>query len=367
MNAKRVLKYVGRVGLVLLVTVLIFAGMLYLVVYKICNGPSPAAKAEFGSSLLESGQMKFVAKLVLSKKEREEILARNARGKMDTDALDTDLIHIENNDPDHPDQDKIPTDKKEAFDENGVRIVEIAGRNYLAKLMIIKDPSQVCAGTTYPWTELGKNLDEIVKNAGAIGGVNGGLYESSGNKGGYPLGVVIQNGKITCNKPYSNEGLYLIALNNNNVLIIKNIEGMSTSDIEKYVAEEGIRDGVCFQEESSDANNHFVPLVINGEGRELKGQGSGANPRTAIGQRADGAILLLVTDGRAANGHIGATAADLIAIMLEYGAVNAANLDGGSSSCMYYKDEYLQDSVTFYYQHSSWRLPTAFVVMPKGQ
>ena len=368
MNAKRVLKYVGRVLLVLFVTVLIAAGTVYLVVYKICNGPSPAAKAEFGSSLLESGQMKFVAKLVLSKEEIEEINNRNARGQMDTDSLDTDLIHIENNDnPDNPNATPVPADKREVFDENGIRIVEIAGSSYVAQLMIIKDPSQVCVGTTYPWSEYGKNLNEIVTNCGAIGGVNGGLYESSGNKGGYPLGVVVQNGKITCNKPYSNTGLYMIAMNNDNILIIKNIGGMSTADVEKYVAEEGIRDCVCFQEESSDANNHFVPLVINGEGRELKGQGSGANPRTAIGQRADGAILLLVTDGRGANGPLGATAADLIAIMLEYGAVNAANLDGGSSSCMYYKGEYVQGSVTFYYQNSSWRLPTAFVVMPKGQ
>ena len=58
----------------------------------------------------------------------------------------------------------------------------------------------------------------------------------------------------------------------------------------------------------------------------------------------------------------GATAADLIEVMDEYGAVNAANVDGGSSSTMYYNGEYLMTSVTFYYSNSSWRLPTAFVV-----
>ena len=49
-------------------------------------------------------------------------------------------------------------------------------------------------------------------------------------------------------------------------------------------------------------------------------------------------------------------------IMSEYGAVNAANIDGGSSSTMYYNGKYLMTSVTFYYSNSSWRLPTAFVV-----
>ncbi len=90
--------------------------------------------------------------------------------------------------------------------------------------------------------------------------------------------------------------------------------------------------------------------------------GSGANPRTAIGQTADGRILLLVTDGRGANGHLGATASDLIEIMEQYGAVNAANLDGGSSTCMYYNGKWLQNSVTFYYATSSWRIPTAVLV-----
>ena len=48
--------------------------------------------------------------------------------------------------------------------------------------------------------------------------------------------------------------------------------------------------------------------------------------------------------------------------MQEFDAVNAANLDGGSSSCMYYKDEYLMSSVTFYYANSSWKLPLGFIV-----
>ena len=96
--------------------------------------------------------------------------------------------------------------------------------------------------------------------------------------------------------------------------------------------------------------------------RQLNGAGSGANPRTVIGQRADGAILLLVTDGRGASGHLGATAQDLINVMQQYGAVNAANLDGGSSSSLYYDGEYLMTSVTLYYANSSWRLPTSFLV-----
>ena len=146
------------------------------------------------------------------------------------------------------------------------------------------------------------------------------------------------------------------------ILQIVDISEMDSEDVENLVAEMKIRDAVTFQEEASDVNNHFVQLIINNEAREMNGAGSGLNPRTAIGQRADGAVLLFVTDGRGKSGHLGASSGDLIEVMQEFEAVNAANLDGGSSSCMYYDGEYLMSSVTFYYSNSSWRLPAGFIV-----
>ena len=131
---------------------------------------------------------------------------------------------------------------------------------------------------------------------------------------------------------------------------------------EKFIKAEEPSVQQAITDEINDANNHFVQLIINGEERGLNGMGSGLNPRTAIGQRADGALLLFVTDGRGKSGHLGASALDLITIMKEYGAVNAANLDGGSSSCMYYDNEYLMTSVTLYYSNSSWKLPAGFIV-----
>ena len=112
--------------------------------------------------------------------------------------------------------------------------------------------------------------------------------------------------------------------------------------------ERGIRDAVTFG----------PALVVNGEPVGVSGSGSGLNPRSAIGQRADGAVLMLVIDGRQVN-SLGATLSDLIEIMLEYGAVNAANLDGGSSSLLYYEGEYLNRGVVL---TGSRDIPTAFIV-----
>ena len=358
---KKIANIVGRVLLVVLVTVIMLVGTLFIMIKRICSDSSPAARNLFISTVLESGQMKFLASWFCTEEQINEVIDANKMESMDSE-IDSSLITITNN-SNEPSVDN--NGEVEEFDENGIRIEEISGRSFFGKMLIIKDPSQVKVGTTYPWSDYGKELDQIVSDAGAVAGVNGGLYVSAGNRGGSPLGVVVQDGKITYNSPSSLSGLYLIGLNNDNLLVIKDIDGMSSQEFENYVKEAGIRDAVAFQEESSDSNNHFVSLIINNEARKLKGQGSGANPRTAIGQRADGAILLLVTDGRGASGHLGATASDLIAVMQEYGAVNAANLDGGSSSTMVYNGEYEMTSVTFYYQNSSWKLPTAFVVMPK--
>ena len=86
-------------------------------------------------------------------------------------------------------------------------------------------------------------------------------------------------------------------------------------------------------------------LIVNGQ--PCSGLISGVNPRTAIGQRADGAVLLLVIDGRQVN-SLGASYGDLADIMLEYGAVNASNLDGGSSTLMIYRGETLNVCASVY-------------------
>ena len=341
-------KVIGRALAVLLTTVAAVALALVVIVASIIHGPSPSARDTFVTTVLESGNLKFLATMFLSGDEINEIVSRTSMAEMETD-IDENLIIT-----DEPVQGN--------FDENGIEIVQVNGRSFFGTLMIVADPSQVFVGTTYPWGEYGKELDQLVTMHSAVGGVNGGLYAADMNKGGRPYGICVSNGEILLNDPSGWTGLYMIGLDNKNILRIEPISGWSTTQFRNFVEEQGIRDAVAFQDEATDANNHFVPLIINGEPRQLNGAGSGANPRTVIDQRADGAILLLVTDGRGASGHLGATAQDLINVMLQYGAVNAANLDGGSSSSLYYNDEYLMTSVTLYYANSSWRLPTAFLV-----
>ncbi len=340
---KKALNVIGKIFSFLGVTLGMIFIALVLTITLICHGPSESAKELFATTILETGQLKFLANVFLSKEELQEIVDKNSLQDMDVE-VDENLINTDGN------------KEKEL-----IEIHNVSGDGFEGTMMVVNDPAKISLATTYPWSEYGKELGVIVDEAGAIAGVNGGIYYSSGNKGGRPYGVTVSNGEIQ-DITLGWSGLYLIGFDENNLLRIISLEGMNKSAVEKMVKEEKIRDAISFQEESSDANNHFVKLIINGEKRELSGKGSGQNPRTAIGQRKDGSVLILVTDGRGKNGHLGATASDLIEIMAEYGAVNAANIDGGSSSSLYYNKKYLRTSVTFYYTNSSWRLPTAFVV-----
>ena len=346
---KKIMKYAGRTVAVLGAFMLALVIVLFVSLSMLCSKAFPSVQQTFVTTILETGQLKFLASWFLSPEEIQEIVDKNSMQALNAE-VDTDLIHHEN----------LSGNDTSAEEEEPIEIVEVAGATYTGTMMIVKDPSRVSLATIYPWREEGVTLDTLVNDNGGIAGINGGLYNSNNNTGGKPYGVIVSNGEIQYNKPKEFPGLVLIGFTEDHILQIIDISKMNEADVEALVADAKIRDAVTFQEEASDRNNHFVQLIINNEARQMNGMGSGLNPRTAIGQRADGAVLMFVTDGRGKSGHLGASRGDIIEVMQQFEAVNAANLEGGSSSCMYYDGEYLMSSVTFYYDNSSWRLPAGF-------
>jgi len=106
-------------------------------------------------------------------------------------------------------------------------------------------------------------------------------------------------------------------------------------------------------------------LIVNGKSSEVLGNGGwGDAPRTAIGQRADGIVLFLVLDGRRAKMQ-GADMNDLIKIMKNYGAINAANLDGGTSSAMVVEGKLINDPIDSTGKHKTRPIPTGFALITK--
>ncbi len=353
--SQKIMRVILYFFIMLIVLLIAITATLGLSLGMICSDKYPGAQQMFVTTILETGQFKFLASVFLNEDEIQKIVDSNSMQAFDEEVAD-DLIQIGGSGSIDAGGEQTTEEQKD------IEIVEVSGATYSGTMMIVKDPSRVSLATIYPWKAEGVNLDQLVNDNGAIGGINGGLYDSNNNTGGRPYGVVVCNGEIQHNKPQEYAGLVLIGFTNDHILQIIDVSDMTAADVEKLVKDKGIRDAVTFQEEASDSNNHFVQLIINGEPRSVNGMGSGLNPRTAIGQRADGSVLMFVTDGRGKSGHLGASSGDLIGVMQEFGAVNAANLDGGSSSCMYYDGEYLRTSVTFYYSNSSWKLPCGFIV-----
>ena len=219
------------------------------------------------------------------------------------------------------------------------------GGTYTGFMMVVLDPSRVTCGTCSERfsRKAGLQLKDIAARYDAVAAINGGGFEDSGGSGngGMPIGLVISEGEVMHTGGDSGSFYATVGFNQDNVMIISK---MSASEAQQ----KGIRDAITFGPR----------LIVNGEPASVKGQSSGLNPRTAIGQRADGAVLMLVIDGRQAS-SLGATYSDLIKVMLQYGAVNAINMDGGSSSLMYYKGDYLNSGVVL---TGSRNMPTAFIV-----
>ena len=104
-------------------------------------------------------------------------------------------------------------------------------------------------------------------------------------------------------------------------------------------------------------------LIVNGKSSFIRGNGGwGLAARTAIGQRADGIVLFLVVDSNEFRSK-GASMFDLTEIMENYGAVNAANLDGGTSSVMVENGELLNDPIDSAFRHKTRPIPTFFKVV----
>ena len=212
-------------------------------------------------------------------------------------------------------------------DDDGIEVIDITGATYNGKLMIIDDPSRVFVGIPGPYGEgySGLTVAAMIEKYGTVAGTNAGGFEDPNGQGtgGIPDGIVIYEGEL---KWGDLNGTYSLAgLDKNGILHVGNMTGAHALDI-----------GIQY------AASYGPALVINGKPAASR-FGGGLNPRTAIGQRADGAILLLVVNGRSID-SLGATLDDLASIMIDNGAVNASNLDGGSSSIMIMDGEYLTSS-----------------------
>ena len=296
--------------------------------YVILKGPSPSLRDLFISTMDETRRFRFLPQLFMTADELEAIRTHK---KMETDiATNKDLIVVaasqqENTEP-MPEEETGP--RPDAYglvddDGDGIIFTEVKGNGYLGYMTVILDPKRVFVGMPDGYGGVGLTLEQMVHKYDALGGINAGGFkdDGGGGLGGMPEGLTIVDGVCY----------------NQNADVTEGFAGLDA---------DGILHVGFYTYEDCVANNivhavSFGPILIsNGVPTDPEYLTSSVNPRTAIAQRADGAIIMLVIDGRQVH-SIGATYQDMVDLLLSYGAVNACNMDGGSSTVMYFDGHYV--------------------------
>ena len=291
-------------------------GTMFGVSLFILYGPWPGFRNFWITTAMTTMNHRYLATAIYSDKTIQEVLRANAviepEGKTNTDLIKFTKYQKATVYENKYEEQILDRNEKDLY-----KVINVDTRKYKGFLVAIYDPSRISIATTAYLGKRGESITTVAKRENAIIAMNaGGFYDPDWNSNGaLPHGTVISKGKVVSDYVDANMGGGFIGFDKNNKLIL----GRFTKE---QALNAGIRDAV-----------EFGPfLIINGKSAFVRGNGGwGIAPRTAIGQRKDGIVLFLVINGRLAN-SIGADMGDLTEIMENYGAVNAANLDGGSSS-----------------------------------
>ena len=286
----------------------IFVGILY--------GPSEKFKTWLITTAMKTMNHQYLCKWFYSEDDIQEVLNRNFV-KESGASTDKSLITKKKRKKYLDEYDKEILDVEEG---RKYKIIELEVDGQKAYLAAIYDPSMIKLQVTKYLGKKGQYVTQMAEDTGAILAINGVGFLEAGQLtlGGAPNGITIADHKILSNGEYGTSAGGIIGFTDDGILmLLKNKTAQEALDL-------GIKDAVSW--------GPF--LIVNGESSQVGGSGGwGFGARTAIGQREDGIVLFLVVDSNAQRTK-GADMADLLEIMERYHAVNAANLDGGTSSVM---------------------------------
>lgn len=333
---KKFIKFVIKSILSLSILFCIFMSLVFY-----CNlSPFKSLRTLWVTTAMTTFTHKWLATAFISQAEINRIMNEN---KVVTTSARTDTSKTD----DENDNNETTTN---AFStSNQISLIDIKEDNYIGKLMIVDNPARIQLGAidNFGSSYRGLQLAALAKKYSAAAAINCSAFNDPNGEGngGTPMGVVVKNGTIIYHD--TQQSYTLVGFDYNNKLVT----GQYTL---AEITANKIRDAVSFG----------PALIINGNTVQINGNGgSGYQPRTAIGQTVDGKVLLLEIDGRQPLYSIGATLKDVQNIMLKYGAVNACNLDGGSSTGMYYQGQLINKPCGPLGNSGGRYLPTAFLVM----
>ena len=297
-KTKKALKWIAF----FLIFQIIYVPILSIVL--IYYGPFTNTRDMIVTTAMTTMSHQYFATLFLSKEKIDEILAKN-RPQENIEDQSLSAINVGSG--------------ISAEDMNGIELKDVSNDSYTGKLLIINDPSRVKLVSSPRLGTSGATTSQIVAENDAVAGINaGGFQDDALGTGGKPAGLVIEDGQLRTTN--TGASYSLVGMDKDNKMVVSN--SMTYSKCQQL----NLRCAVSFG----------PVIIINGNATIKSGTGGwGMQPRTAIAQRKDGAILMLVIDGRQ-KGSLGATLRQVQDILLDNGAYNAFNLDGGASTTMVY-------------------------------
>ncbi len=294
-------------------------------------GPFKNTKEYVVTTAMTTLSHQYLATWFLSDKEIAEIMDKN-KIVNDTNS-EVEDIKVEP---------VVETIEKVKTPEELVKFTDISNDKFKGYMLTITDGKRVKVSVSDKIGSSGTKLADMIKQEEAIAGINAGGFKDEGGhgSGGTPLGLIIHDGKVV----FGNEKVEhsVIGFNKEGVLVL----GKYTLS---QIREKNITEAVSFE----------PFLIVNGEPMIKSGNGGwGIAPRTIIGQKKNGDVVFLAIDGRQISSK-GATLKEVQDLLLEYDVYNAANLDGGASTTMYYKDKIVNKPCS---SGGPRPLPTAFIV-----
>ena len=230
--------------------------------------------------------------------------------------------------------------------DSTLSLQKIETTRFVGYLLEIPNPQRIQVATAEDIQEKGDTTSRIAKKNNAVAAINGGgFYDPNGTgTGRLPYGFIIHEGKYLLGQQVDDkERVDFVGMTRSGNLIAGNYNKKELHDL-------GVTEGLTFG----------PPLIMNGKKVIRSGDGGwGISPRSAIGQKKDGTMMFLVIDGRQPGYSIGATLEDVQNIMYEKGAYIAANLDGGSSTTLYYNGNVVNKPADLLGERM---IPTAFIV-----
>jgi len=199
------------------------------------------------------------------------------------------------------------------------QIETIDGKGYHGYLLSVSDPKKIRLVVPNK-AGRGEKVSSMVERTGAVAGVNaGGFADPNWNGNGFqPIGLVISQGRVFYRDLPMDKSTQIVGIDKDGKMVAG-----------RYSINELLDMGI------SEAVSFSPRIIVNGKGLiKNHSQGWGIAPRSVMGQKEDGTILFLIIDGRQPGYSIGADLYDAQQIMLDHGAVIAANLDGGSSTVL---------------------------------